>query len=609
MARLVDQVGSYKPAVIVMDILYSERSNSEYLITEERFSDIQPNLFQALSGAEMEIQNRQGTKVIGPGSPGFDHLASGVAAARAQDLELAAAVARAVDNGIGVVLAAQTIVGAGVAGLAEPYSELSFASRGTIGIVGVNPDSDGVLRNYVPYGLDLDRGFVYGLALVAMASYNNFELPRTPLSNGDIPLPNGSLIRVDDGQFPLNFQGGPGTHLTLNAGDLLRGERDFTAELMGKVVFIGVTDPSVEDMFPSPFSGTDRMTGVEFHASATDALLSGSFLRIAPGYQVILILVAFGLSAIALGRFGHPLLGAAGAAAMLATIFGLWMGAFAWADFYLPITGPLMALFTGYAVSVIDRVSVEQVEKQQARSMLSRYLAPGVVKEMLRDPVAAQLGGKRTELTVLFSDIRGFTSMSERLAPEDVVTLLNQYLTVMTEVVFKYGGTVDKFEGDAIMAFFGAPQSHADDPERAVRTALEMRERLWELAIDWRERAQVPLDMGIAINTGQAMVGNIGSERRMDYTVIGDTVNLTSRLQDLTKDYGVSILISGSTYDRVKHLIEVRALGSAEVRGRIQPVTLYELTGLISRFSLNEFPECARTQSRTGNVRSYDSSI
>ena len=271
-----------------------------------------------------------------------------------------------------------------------------------------------------------------------------------------------------------------------------------------------------------------------------------------------------------------------GASAMLAIIFGMWMAAFVWADFYLPIAAPLLALFVAYAVSVTDRVSIEQVEKQQARSMLSRYLAPVVVNEMLANPLAAQLGGKRTELTVLFSDIRGFTSMSEMLAPGEVVTLQNQYLTVMTDVVFKYGGTVDKFEGDAIMAFFGAPQSHPDDLERAVHTALEMRERLWDLAIEWRERAQVPLDMGIAINTGQAMVGNIGSNRRMDYTVIGDTVNLTSRLQDLTKDYGASILISGSTYERVKTVFKVRALGSAEVRGRVQPVTLYEPTGLIS---------------------------
>jgi len=280
MARLVDQVGSYEPAVIVMDILYTERSNSESLITQEKFSEIQPHLFQAMSGVELKIQNRQGTTVIGPGSPGFDELALGAAGARKQDLELATSVARAVDQGIDVVLAAQAIgYETGLAGLAEPYTELAFASRGAIGLVGVKPDSDGVLRNYLPYGLDKDGGFVYGLALVGVARFNDIELPRTPLSNGDIPLPNGMMIHVDDGQFRVNFQGGPGTHLAVNAGDVLTGEGDFAADLKGKIVFIGVTDPSVEDMLPTPFSGTNRMAGVEFHASAADNLLNGSFLR------------------------------------------------------------------------------------------------------------------------------------------------------------------------------------------------------------------------------------------------------------------------------------------------------------------------------------------
>ena len=593
MARLVDQVGSYEPAVIVMDILYTERSNSESLITQEKFSEIQPHLFQAMSGVELKIQNRQGTTVIGPGSPGFDELALGAAGARKQDLELAASVARAVDQGIDVVLAAQAIgYETGLAGLAEPYTELAFASRGAIGLVGVKPDSDGVLRNYLPYGLDKDGGFVYGLALVGVARFNDIELPRTPLSNGDIPLPNGMMIHVDDGQFRVNFQGGPGTHLAVNAGDVLTGEGDFAADLKGKIVFIGVTDPSVEDMLPTPFSGTNRMAGVEFHASAADNLLNGSFLRTASGYQVILILGVFGVVAMVLGRFVRPLVGIAGAVAMLLAILGLWLGAFSWADFYLPIPAPLIAVIAGYAVSVSDRVSVEQFEKQQARSMLSRYLAPGIVKEMLRNPLAAQLGGKRADLTVLFSDIRGFTGIAERLPPEEVVALLNQYLTVMTDVVFKHGGTVDKFEGDAILAFFGAPQPHDDDPARAVRTAMEMRERLADLADEWRERTQAPLEIGIAINTGQAMVGNIGSYRRMEYTVIGDSVNLTSRLQDLTKEFGVSVLISGATYDHVKDMCQVRCLGPVEIRGRQQQVSLYEVTGLVSSDSqMVPFPE------------------
>jgi adenylate cyclase len=199
---------------------------------------------------------------------------------------------------------------------------------------------------------------------------------------------------------------------------------------------------------------------------------------------------------------------------------------------------------------------------------------------MLKNPAAARLGGRRADLTVLFSDIRGFTTFSEQLTPEEVVDLLNEYLTLMTEIIFSHGGTVDKFEGDAILAFFGAPQVHDDDPERAVQAALEMRDRLGELEDRWQELAKTSLKIGIALHTGQAVVGNIGSPRKMDYTVIGDTVNLASRLQDLTKGYGVSILISGATQARVKHICRLRPLGPVEVRGRRQPVDLYEVVDL-----------------------------
>ena len=578
-ARLIDQVGQHRPSIIVVDILYSERSNTETVITQERFAQIQPYLYQVLSGVPLQIQTREGTRFVGPGTPGFDQIVSGADSAKAQDLELATAIQRTVENGVPVVLAAQNILQPGVVGLTEPYQELG-RSGASLGLVGVLPDRDGVLRRYVPYGQDKDGDFVYGLALAAVAKFKDVELPEAPAPGGDVSIGEDLIVNVASGQFLVNFPGPAGTHPTLVARDILRGERDLSGELEGKIAFIGVTDPSVEDVFPTPFSGTNQMFGVEFHAAAAGTLLKGSFIRITPDYQVVLIVIALGLGAVALGRFVRPLFGFSGAIAMLAALFGAWIGSFVWADYSLPITAPLVAVFSGYAVSLTDRVSVEQIDKRQARSMLSRYLPPVVVAEMLKDPVAAQLGGKRADLTVLFSDIRGFTTISERLAPEEEVALLNQYLTVMTEVIFRHGGTVDKFEGDAILTFFGAPQSHGDDTERAVRAAVEMRDNLGELENRWRERTEAPLSIGIAINTGPAMVGNIGSQRRMDYTVIGDAVNLASRLQDLTKEYGVSILINGSTYERVQHMCQVRALGTVEVRGRTQPVDLYEVVDL-----------------------------
>ncbi|MFQ6028843.1 MAG: CHASE2 domain-containing protein [Dehalococcoidia bacterium] len=578
MARLVEQISSYEPAVIAIDILFTERSNTETVITREQFTKIQPHLYHILAGEQFVIQTEEGSREIGPGFPGFDEIVSGTSAARAQDQELADAIQGALNQGVAVVLGSQTITRNGVAGLVEPYPELSTVAGDSIGLVGVRLDDDGVLRRYLPYGRDKEGKFIYSLALAAVAASKGADLPVTPLSNGDVPLGDDLRVKVADGRFYVNFMSPPGTYPTFNAREVMGGEQDMSSRMQGKIVFLGVTDASIEDLHPTPFSGTDRMPGVEFHTAAADTILRDSFLSTTPRYLEIGLIALLALGAIALGRFIPPLLGFGGVLLLAGGIFGAWYGLFVWGGHILPLVAPLTATLAGFAVALTDRVSVEQLEKQQARSMLSRYLAPGVVQEMLKNPSAAQLGGDRANLTVLFSDIRGFTTLAERLGPEEVVRLLNEYLSVMTEVILRYEGTIDKFEGDGILAFFGAPQSHEDDPVRAIRTALEMRDRLAELEEKWIGRTHAPLQIGISINTGEAVVGNIGSQRRMDYTIIGDAVNLASRLQDLTKEYGKSILISGSTQAKVKEIFPVSFVDTIQVKGRQQPVDLYSVS-------------------------------
>ncbi|MCH8279843.1 MAG: CHASE2 domain-containing protein [Chloroflexi bacterium] len=580
MARLIDQVSSYRPSVIAIDILYTERSSSESVVTQDQFEQVQRYIYHVLSGNPIEVKNPEGTLVIGPGVPVFDQIVAGRDSARSQDLELANAVRRAIEDGVPVVLAAQTVSGIRVSGLDEPYPELLDAAGGSVGLVGILSDSDGVLRRYLPYGRDKDGAYVYALGLAAVANFEQATLPRSPLDNGDVPIGDSTLVRARDGSFLVNFRGPPGIYTTSSAGEILRGELDFSQSLAGKIVFIGVTDPSSEDLRPTPLSGSKRMAGVEFHAAATDTILSGSYIASAPLYQRLLIVVALGIGAIALGRFPRPLFGGAGVLLAAGALFGGWLWSFAGANYLLPLAASLTALGSGYAFALTDRVGVEQLEKQQARSMLSRYLPPDVVRTMLKNPVEAQLGGRRAELTVLFSDIRGFTTLSEKLEPEQVVSLLNEYLTAMTDIIFRHGGTVDKFEGDAILVFFGAPQYHEDHAERAVNTALAMQERLADFEEKWMELTQSSLNIGIGIHSGDVMVGNIGSQRRMEYTVIGDTVNLASRLQDLTKVYDASILISDSTHHRVSHMCQAQSLGSVEIRGRQQPVNIYQVSGL-----------------------------
>jgi adenylate cyclase len=204
-----------------------------------------------------------------------------------------------------------------------------------------------------------------------------------------------------------------------------------------------------------------------------------------------------------------------------------------------------------------------------------------IVDELIRDPSKAKLGGDRKEISVLFSDIRGFTSFSEKHQPEEVVTQLNEYLGAMTNIVFEYDGTLDKFVGDAVMAFWGAPLDQADHAERACRCALAMIGNLQELQKKWESEGKYVIDIGIGINTGDMIVGNMGAEgKKMDFTVIGDNVNLGARLEGLTRKYNNHIIISEFTYSKVKDIVKVNELGSVTVKGKEQPVVIYDLVGL-----------------------------
>ena len=580
MARLIDQISINQPAVIAIDILYTERSNADTVFTQERFATIQPYLYQILSGRKIEVQSSHGTQVVGPGTSGFEFLVSGEGSGRVQDMELAEAVGRAVDGGVEVILAAQTVSGTGVMGLNAPYAELLNVSNKSVGLVGIRSDGDGVLRSYIPYGRDDEGGFIYGLALEGVARLKGLPLPSRPLPNGDVPIGEDLLVKVSEGSFLVNFNGPPGRHLTWSAGEILRGEEDLSEKLNGKIVFVGITDASSEDLHPTPFSGSDRMAGVEFHAAVADMILSGSYIGRLSDLLTVLLLVALGVISVYLGRFARPLYGSCGTVVILMALVGGWLGAFTGVNYLLPISELFVVVLLGYTLALIDRSGIERMEKRQAETMLSRYLSPDVVKEVLRNPINSQLMVRRVNVTVLFSDIRGFTSLSENLDPEEVVELLNMYLTAMTEIIFRYGGTVDKFEGDAILAFFGAPQPHEDQGERAVRTAVEMRDKLSELQDAWKERTDALLRIGVAIHSGEVMVGNVGSRHRMDYTVIGDTVNLAARLQDLTKTLDASILISETTRSMVAHMCHFRELGSVEVRGRQQTVEICEVVGL-----------------------------
>ena len=243
------------------------------------------------------------------------------------------------------------------------------------------------------------------------------------------------------------------------------------------------------------------------------------------------------------------------------------------------IVAPLTEIASIFMAITIYRYLTEEKEKRVVRNAFQFYLTKSVVDAVLKDTSRLKLGGEKKELTALFSDIRGFTTISERLQPEELVHLLNSYLTPMTDIVFQHEGTLDKYMGDAIMAIFGAPVDQPDHATRACITALDMMARLNELQAKWRAEGLPEVDIGIGLNSGMMVVGNMGSAMRFDYTVMGDNVNLASRLEGINKEYGTNIVISENTLALAKNDVYVRELDAVRVKGKRDPVRIFELRG------------------------------
>jgi adenylate cyclase len=343
----------------------------------------------------------------------------------------------------------------------------------------------------------------------------------------------------------------------------------------GKIVFVGASAAGLYDVFQTPFE-RGRMPGIQIHANTADDVLSGRFMRPA-GDRSRAALTGLAAVGAALIFAALPLRWAlivAGALIGVYTIVslrlfsnGLWIAA------AQPFVAFVLAAFGGVGYQYF----VEGREKRRVKGLFGRYVSKDVYDQLIADPTLAKLGGKRRQMTVLFSDIRGFTSHSEKGRPEDIVATLNVYFTRMVEIVFKHRGTLDKFVGDMVMALYGAPlddESHAD---HAVETAVEMVAELRKLNVKWGEEGKPPLDIGIGINTGDMIAGNIGSQAIMSYTVIGDAVNLGSRLESLNKEYKTRIIISEATLAQLKGTYPIRPLGDVVVKGKTKPVAIFEV--------------------------------
>ncbi|MCU0612524.1 MAG: adenylate/guanylate cyclase domain-containing protein [Candidatus Eisenbacteria bacterium] len=341
----------------------------------------------------------------------------------------------------------------------------------------------------------------------------------------------------------------------------------------GRMVIIALTASGLFDLVSCPM-GTS-VPGVEIQATALENILAGAFVRIAwPGAAVLVAGALAVFAGVALRRWSTPI--GLGSSALLGGVYAAVCVAMLDQGWWMGLSLPLLALALGIAGHVVALYLSEGREKRRYRRTFSRYVSRQVVEELLRDPSEVRLKGEQREITVLFCDIRGFTTLSETKTPEEVVAILDEFLSVMVGEVFAHGGTLDKFLGDGMMVFYGAPGHVPDHADRAVQTGLAMIERLNELNARWTERGWPALRLGVGINTGPAVVGSIGSKERMEYTAIGDTVNTASRVQALNKELNTSILVTKTTLESVRTNIRFSPHGSSKIRGRQQEVELFE---------------------------------
>ncbi len=469
-----------------------------------------------------------------------------------------------------------------------PYLAL-FTSSSSAGCINFVADADGPSR--ASYPLFLYQGNYYpSLALASVLKYLGDD-PRDEKAviSADNILAVGKLRipLLADGRMALNWHGPYHTYDYYSIGDIVesmaairRGDPPRVAPetFSGSIVLVGTTATSLYDLRATPFSPV--YPGVELNATAIDNILNDQHVR-TPGVPLtILLILALSLSvALVSLRAGSASVGISSTLGVLILFTAVVVIFFIRGKVMIDYVAPASALVLSFVSSLVVNYVTEGRAKRKFREAFAKYVSPQVVDEISKniDDLKVDVGDRR-DITILFSDIRDFTGMSENLAPEEVVRRLNIYFKAMVEVVFQFDGTLDKYVGDAIMAFFGAPKGDPNHATKACRCALGMREELKKVNERLESEGIAPMRIGIGINTGEVVVGNVGSERRMEYTVIGDNVNLASRLEGMNKEFGTTIIISEYTRAQAPDF-SVRDLGSVHVKGKERTVRIYELTG------------------------------
>lgn len=502
--------------------------------------------------------------------------------------------------------------------LVQPIRLLRQANPNEWGFVAVNRDRDGYLRRYPLSVQHFDKTY-YSFALEILRYYEAIPESEMYFTGDGFQLGSRTIPRWDNRNFHINYVGYPGSFPEFNFSDVLDTEDFFTTiededfqinafddpefgllhqdVFRDKIVLVGSTMPELHDFYPTPFAPNGNMPGYESHANALQTILYENFIT-RPSIRITTLMIFFagllvvGLTVatpVRLGAFVWVLL----VGGYLLVVYNL----FAQHNIIIEMVGPVMALLIGYISAVVYSYFAEEKEKRRIRQMFGSYVAPEVVDRIIASGQQPRLGGEKAHITAFFSDIQGFSAFSEKLTPEELVELMNEYLTAMTDILIDEGGTLDKYIGDAIVAIFGAPVKIENHALFACRTALKMIQRQASLREKWRsEGDKWPtivhfMQTRIGLNTGDVITGNMGSKKRLNYTMMGDDVNLAARCESGAKSYGVYVMVTNATRleaEAADDSCVFRELDKIVVKGRSKPVLMNEIVAFRDELTEND---------------------
>ncbi|GAB6282365.1 MAG: adenylate/guanylate cyclase domain-containing protein [Ignavibacterium sp.] len=501
----------------------------------------------------------------------------------------------------------------------ENYGNIFYKADNSIGLVNMNADNDGVHRRYLPFIYSsVTENRIPTFAFSILNKYYN--LPNNYISINQkkyFYFNNKKIPKYDNNSILINFYGSSRTFPYYNFLDIL-DDNEFTTNdelqlkeqintwsneeygllhsniFKDKIILIGSTLPEDKDIIPISFAqglkkGDNQIYGVEFHANMIQNVLSNNFITKENKLTEIILIFILTILSFYFSSFLKEiktdlglLIEALNILLIIIFVFILRMFSFYLFnnfDYLFILTSPSLGIAVGYVVSTAYHFISERQQKSLVKGMFSQYVDSSIVDELIKNPDKLKLGGERKILTVLFSDIEDFSTFSEKMNPEELVSFLNEYFSEMSKIIFENKGTLNKFIGDGILTFWGAPIYISEHAYFACKSALEMQRKLTILRNIWIKQNKPEIKIRIGINTGNMIIGNIGGLKKFDYTIMGDNVNIASRLENANKEYKSQILISESTYELVKEKFIIRELDLIIVKGKTKPLRIYELIG------------------------------